>query len=159
MPSNIVGFRWCDKPAFSPMLPAARAQARLALADPAAYNREMLHTLPQMLAPAVMERVTLLANHVLSSDPWPRQRLLPHAGKSVLHRLPRAGRRCCRLAAAGLAHHAGRPARVVRRRGEAPELTLRVAADNRRCCWRCWPGELPRSTSPATRSSPATSTG
>lgn len=34
-----------------------------------------------MLAPAVMERVTLLANHVLRSEPVATQRLLPHAGK------------------------------------------------------------------------------
>ncbi|MFO1328388.1 MAG: hypothetical protein U1F56_13590 [Rubrivivax sp.] len=43
----------------------------------------MLHTLPQMLAPAVMERVTLLLNHVLAAEPVATQRLLPHAGKSV----------------------------------------------------------------------------
>ena len=43
----------------------------------------MLHTLHQMLAPAVMERVTLLLNHVLSSEPVATQRLLPHSGKTL----------------------------------------------------------------------------
>lgn len=43
----------------------------------------MLHTLQQMLTPAVMERVTLLLNHVLAAEPIAVQRLLPHAGKAV----------------------------------------------------------------------------
>lgn len=43
----------------------------------------MLHNLHQMLAPAVMERVTLLLNHVLGSESVAVQRLLPHAGKTL----------------------------------------------------------------------------
>lgn len=43
----------------------------------------MLHTLQQMLTPAVMQRVTLLLNHVLAAEPAAVQRLLPHRGKAV----------------------------------------------------------------------------
>lgn len=56
----------------------------------AAYNPAMLHTLRQPLqslqalaAPAVLERLTLVANHLLASESVATQRLLPHAGKSV----------------------------------------------------------------------------
>lgn len=49
----------------------------------AAYNRVMLHTLQPLLAPPVMERVTLLLNHVLAAEPVAQQRLLPHAGKAL----------------------------------------------------------------------------
>ena len=55
-----------------------------------AYNRKMLHALTQLsatlqglFAPSVMSRVTLLANHVLASEPVATARLLPHAGKSL----------------------------------------------------------------------------
>jgi len=48
-----------------------------------AYNRVMLHTLQQMFAPAVLERLTLLLNHVLGGEAVATQRLLPHAGKVV----------------------------------------------------------------------------
>jgi ubiquinone biosynthesis accessory factor UbiJ len=50
----------------------------------------MLHALNQLsttlqgwFAPALMARVTLLANHVLASEPVATARLLPHAGKSL----------------------------------------------------------------------------
>lgn len=43
----------------------------------------MLHDLHRMLAPPVMERVTLLLNHVLGSESVAMQRLLPHAGKTL----------------------------------------------------------------------------
>jgi ubiquinone biosynthesis protein UbiJ len=43
----------------------------------------MLHTLQQMAAPAVMERLTLLLNHVLGSEAVAAQRLRPQAGKVV----------------------------------------------------------------------------
>ena len=43
----------------------------------------MLPTLQPLLAPPVMERVTLLLNHVLAAEPVAQQRLLPHAGKAL----------------------------------------------------------------------------
>ncbi len=52
----------------------------------AAYNPPMIHALTglnALLAPAVLERVTLLANHVLASEAVATQRLAPHAGKSI----------------------------------------------------------------------------
>lgn len=43
----------------------------------------MLHTLHEMLAPAVGERLTLAINHVLGGEPAATARLLPHVGKVV----------------------------------------------------------------------------
>lgn len=43
----------------------------------------MLQTLHEMLAPAAMERLTLLINHVLRREPAAVERLLPHAGRSL----------------------------------------------------------------------------
>ena len=43
----------------------------------------MLQALHEMLAPAAMERLTLLINHVLRREPAAVQRLLPHAGRSL----------------------------------------------------------------------------
>jgi len=42
----------------------------------------MLHTLQSLLAPTVMERVTLAANHVLGAEPVAVARLRPYAGQS-----------------------------------------------------------------------------
>lgn len=47
----------------------------------------MIHTLQALLAPAVMERLTLLLNHVLSSEAVATARLLPHAGRCISVRL------------------------------------------------------------------------
>lgn len=43
----------------------------------------MFHTLNSVLAPAVMERLTLVINHVLASENVATERLKPHAGRSV----------------------------------------------------------------------------
>lgn len=43
----------------------------------------MLQALGALVAPAVLERVVLAANHVLSSEPVAMQRLAPHAGRSI----------------------------------------------------------------------------
>jgi ubiquinone biosynthesis protein UbiJ len=43
----------------------------------------MLHALNTLLAPAVMDRLTLVINHVLSSESVATDRLKGHAGKSV----------------------------------------------------------------------------
>lgn len=43
----------------------------------------MLDTLNRLLAPAAMQRATLLANHVLASEPVAMQRMAPHAGKRL----------------------------------------------------------------------------
>lgn len=48
-----------------------------------AYNPAMLQTLHSLLAPAVMERLTLVINHVLASEDVATARLKAHAGRCV----------------------------------------------------------------------------
>ncbi len=48
-----------------------------------AYNPRMLESLQSLVAPAVVRRLTLLVNHVLSSEAVATQRLKPHAGRRV----------------------------------------------------------------------------
>lgn len=43
----------------------------------------MLHALHDLLAPAMLERLTLLANHILGSERVATERLSPHAGKTL----------------------------------------------------------------------------
>ena len=64
------------KPRSARRIGAEAAQAR-------AYNPRMLQGLQSMLQGAVMERATLLANHVLSSEPIAMDRLRPHSGKTI----------------------------------------------------------------------------
>ena len=40
----------------------------------------MLQSIRSLLVPALLERVTLLVNHVLAAEPAAMQRLLPHQG-------------------------------------------------------------------------------
>lgn len=90
----------------------------------------MLQTLPQMLAPAVMERVTLLVNHVLGAEAVATDRLMPHAGKTLQLQLddwprllPPVPPLAWQVTPAGLLEWlVDGPA--------VPTLTLRVAADN-----------------------------
>jgi ubiquinone biosynthesis protein UbiJ len=96
-----------------------------------AYNRAMLHSLQQMLAPAVMERLTLLVNHVLSGETVATQRLLRHAGKVVRveasawpRLLPPLPPLAWRVTPAGLLEWCGPQAL------DAAELHLGVQADN-----------------------------
>ena len=43
----------------------------------------MRQALPSLLGPAVMERLVLVVNHVLASEPLAAQRLRPHAGRCI----------------------------------------------------------------------------
>jgi ubiquinone biosynthesis accessory factor UbiJ len=43
----------------------------------------MLQTVRSLVVPALLQRLTLLANHVLSAEPAALQRLLPHSGKRL----------------------------------------------------------------------------
>ena len=43
----------------------------------------MLASLNNLLGPAVMERLTLVVNHVLSAEPAATGRLAPHAGRTI----------------------------------------------------------------------------
>ena len=49
----------------------------------APYNRTMLPTPIQWLAPAVLARLVLLLNHVVASEPQASIRLKPHAGRVI----------------------------------------------------------------------------
>ena len=107
------------------------APATLRAAGRAAYNRAMLHTLHQLLAPAVMERVTLLINHVLGGESVATQRLLPHAGKTVQldvtgwpALLPPLPALAWRVTPAGLLEWCGSPL------PDSADLRLSVVADN-----------------------------
>ncbi len=46
--------------------------------------RAMLQTLHALLAPAAAERLTLVINHVIGSEPVAMQRLQPHAGRTLM---------------------------------------------------------------------------
>ena len=91
----------------------------------------MRPNLGSLLEPAVMERATLLVNHVLRSEPLAGQRLQPHAGKSFRLELegwpsllpppPALG---WRVTPAGLLEWRGRDAE------EPFDLTLRLDAAN-----------------------------
>jgi ubiquinone biosynthesis protein UbiJ len=45
--------------------------------------RAMLEALNALVAPALMERLTLVANHVLAGEPVAAERLRPHHGRSI----------------------------------------------------------------------------
>lgn len=97
-----------------------------------AYNRAMLHalnSLSQRLAPSVMERATLLVNHVLGGEPVATARLQPHAGKGVRlvlegwpSLLPPLPSLVFRITPAGLVEWVAEDG--------AAELTLRIDASN-----------------------------
>lgn len=48
-----------------------------------AYNPRMLQALVALVAPATMQRVTLLLNHVLRAEPAAMQRLAVHRGRTL----------------------------------------------------------------------------
>lgn len=97
----------------------------------AAYNRAMLHTLPNLLAPAILERLTLLANHVLGSEAVATERLRPHAGRRLELQLgawpsllPAPPPLAWRVTPAGLLEWQGLQP------GAAPELRVQLDASN-----------------------------
>jgi ubiquinone biosynthesis protein UbiJ len=50
----------------------------------AAYNQRMLNALNSLAQPAVMQRLTLLINHVLGSEPVAAQHLRAYTGRCIL---------------------------------------------------------------------------
>ena len=111
----------------------------------AAYNLVMLHTLNTLLAPAVMDRLTLIINHVVSAESVATDRLKVHAGRSIEllpmswpSLLPQPPVLAFRITAAGLVEWCG-----PERRG-APDLALRIDTSNP--AWllsRALVGEMP----------------
>jgi ubiquinone biosynthesis accessory factor UbiJ len=90
----------------------------------------MLPDLRSLFAPAAMERLTLLLNHVLSREPVAMERLQPHAG-SVLQivpdrwpsLLPRPPEAVFRITPAGLLEWVDTPA-------QPPQLRIVIDASN-----------------------------
>lgn len=91
----------------------------------------MLHTLNKLVAPAAMQRLTLLLNHVLASEPVAAERLRPHAGRRLELQLLRWPSLLPQLPALVFAIT---PAGLLEWRGEeggpAADLTLRMDASN-----------------------------
>ncbi len=91
----------------------------------------MLNSLQALLAPALTERLTLVINHVLASEPVATERLRPHAGRTVQltleqwpSLLPAPPALAWRVTPAGMLEWCG-PEGV-----PGPELLLRVDASN-----------------------------
>jgi len=91
----------------------------------------MLHTLESLLAPAVMERLTLVINHVLGAESVATDRLKAHAGRTLELTtggwpalLPAPPVMAFRVTPAGLLEWCGLE------RDAAADLALRVDASN-----------------------------
>ncbi|MBX3604270.1 MAG: hypothetical protein KF788_03315 [Piscinibacter sp.] len=91
----------------------------------------MLQSLQLLASTAVMERVTLLLNHVIAAEPAAQQRLRPHAGRAIQIRfegwprlLPPLPPTAFRVSAAGLLEWCGTDV------PEPPELRVAVDATN-----------------------------
>ena len=105
----------------------------------------MLHSLNSLLAPAVMERLTLVVNHVLGAEPAATERLSPHAGRTIEltlagwpRLLPAPPAMAFRVTPAGMLEWAGLEAQG------AADLTVRLDASNPALLMvRAVAGELP----------------
>lgn len=96
------------------------------------YNQAMLHSLNALLAPALMERLVLVVNHVLNAEPAALARLSPHAQRVIRLQLqgwptllPAPPALAFRVTPAGLLEWAGG--------GDSPDsadLNVRVDAGN-----------------------------
>ncbi|EHR70171.1 hypothetical protein BurJ1DRAFT_1299 [Burkholderiales bacterium JOSHI_001] len=91
----------------------------------------MLNALNSLLAPALMERLTLVVNHVLSSEPAAVQRLTPHSGRCLRLELegwpsllPAPPQLAFRVTPAGLMEWCSEPLAV------AADLQVRIDASN-----------------------------
>lgn len=91
----------------------------------------MLQSLQEVLAPAVLERMTLVLNHVLGGETVATDRLRPHTGRTLELRLvgwpsllPRPPSLAWRVTPAGLLEYCG-PAQ-----GAASDLTVNLDAAN-----------------------------
>jgi len=91
----------------------------------------MLHTLQEMLLPALAERLTLVINHVLGGEVVATERLRPHAGRTLgltltgwPRLLPPPPALAWRVTPAGLLDWCG--AQGI----DAPDLAVRIDASN-----------------------------
>ncbi len=97
----------------------------------------MLDVLSNLLAPAVLERLTLALNHVLRAEPAAVERLQPHAGRALGMQLsgwpallPPPPTLAWRVTPAGLLEWCGSPADGIPG-GASPEAALRITVDAR----------------------------
>jgi ubiquinone biosynthesis protein UbiJ len=106
----------------------------------------MLHALNELLAPAALERLTLLINHVLAQEAAATQRMRVHAGRSIVvlperwpALLPPLPPLAFRVTPAGLLEWCGMVG------AEAPDLRVRVDASNpARLAFATLAGETPQ---------------
>ena len=106
----------------------------------------MLHALQELLAPAAMERLTLVINHVLDGESAATDRLRPHAGRSIVvlpeqwpSLLPPPPALGFRVTPAGLVEWGGLQGI------DAPDLTVRLDASNpARLALQTLSGETPQ---------------
>lgn len=96
-----------------------------------AYNPRMLQALADAASNAVLERATLLVNHVLAGEPVAQQRLRVHAGRCIQLRyvgwpklLPPMPQMAFRVTPAGLVEWCGASAQV------EPDLSVSIDASN-----------------------------
>lgn len=96
-----------------------------------AYNPRMLQALADTVSNAVLERATLLVNHVLAGEPVAQQRLREHAGRCIQLRyvdwptlLPPLPTMAFRVTPAGLVEWCGADAPA------AADLTVSIDAAN-----------------------------
>ena len=134
--SRMPSHRWFGKVthefSFKKHPPSVRGTGVTACQD--AYNPCMLHTLNALLGSAVMERVTLLANHVIGAEPVAMARLKGHAARSIrLHfdgwpsMLPPLPATVFRVTPAGLLEWVGQESGE----GDTPDVSDAAAADLR----------------------------
>jgi ubiquinone biosynthesis protein UbiJ len=103
----------------------------------------MLQSINALFAPALLDRLVLVVNHVLSSEPQATGRLLPHRGRVLrldLLQLPRflptPPALAFRITAAGLVEWCSEPV-------EADLLVRLDAANPAALAWRVMAGEMP----------------
>ena len=115
---------------------APKALARGVTTCHRAYNPCMLHTLNVLLGSAVIERATLLANHVIRAEPVAMARLQAHTGRSIrLHfdgwpaLLPPLPATAFRVTPAGLLEWVGQGAGEGDAAADATAADLRVSID------------------------------
>ena len=116
---------------FSIKISAGLTPVRGVTARGRAYNPGMFETLNSLLGQAAIERLTLLANHVIASEPVAAQRLRAHAGRCMTLQfdgwpalLPPLPPTSFRVTPAGLVEWCGAEP------GGEPDLRVRVDASN-----------------------------
>lgn len=105
----------------------------------------MFHALNDLLAPAAMDRLTLVINHVLGREPAATERLRAHAGRSILVQpdrwpalLPPLPPLAYRVTPAGLVEWCGMTG------VDRPDLTVQLDASNpARLAFAALSGETP----------------